>query len=999
MQFKIPHKRNLLCAAVSLSLLPIAGTSMAQDEATVEEVIVTGSYIRRTEGFTQASTVIQYTAEDLEAEGTLNLGEVVQNMTFVQGDSSSITNTIQGTDSRSTTVDLRGLGGRATLTLLDGKRIASENVNAMIPTIAIQRLDIVADGASALYGSEAIAGVVNFVPYTSYDGFRIESYAEGDTRGDYDEHSVQMLWGEQIGELDIVLAGQFRQNSRLGWDERSVLANSGLTLSSNAPGNWYIPVRDEDGNYTGARSRGVDPNCTDGAMRTDYTPDVVANAFGQRRNNHCWFDYGDNRSYREPTETNQVFANVTWDYSDDLTLMFQGYHTRLAERTYSSTSNPGQSKIGDLPAARGELPGNPFRACKGGRFDPWNAGQCLNPDDALFGVDYNGDGLPDRGSADLNNDGLADAIVHPNGWIPLNEDVQARGLRPINKTHTTPAGHSPDMDNLSDNIQHVSRYTIQADFTVPFLEGWEGMAAYSHNYSNLEFMSNQNYDITYMIQGMNCDVVSDRSNCYSPFFIANPADNNSRHVMDAIAGRSVEVLQSQLDTIDLVFNGEIPLFGFELPGGPVGAAVGYQYRKNNFTNVPSEEEIAGVTWIGGYDREGVTNGDREVDSLFVEVAVPVLNNLEVEVAVRNETFSTGQEATTPKYGITYAPLDWLTLRATQGEAFVAPSLTSLFNPVTCGLGTITDPFIDFDGFTTTCGGGNPDLGNETSESTQLGFDLVFDNFDIHISWSQTDFQNRIIGFSAQDVVNADYENFKSATGHTSGYPSLDQLRAWIAHPASNKRIIRGDDLFALELCCRGSNNAEFVKVTAWDIQGNYSIGFDNIGDFRFNLQGTYIDEFLYQSKQTDPIRDGAGDYNYGISAVPEQPTFKANLRTSWTRGEHSVVSTFRYIDSMPWTPHPVRPGAPNPDFRFLNDFGGTYFPNNILDVGVKRWTQMDLAYTYRGLEMFDGEMAFTLGIRNVFDREAQRSPEFAGVIGGLQDPLGRVLTARVVYDF
>ena len=104
------------------------------------------------------------------------------------------------------------------------------------------------------------------------------------------------------------------------------------------------------------------------------------------------------------------------------------------------------------------------------------------------------------------------------------------------------------------------------------------------------------------------------------------------------------------------------------------------------------------------------------------------------------------------------------------------------------------------------------------------------------------------------------------------------------------------------------------QVTAWDIQGNYSIGFDNIGDFRFNLQGTYIAEFLYQSKQTDPIRDGAGEYNYGISAAPEQPTFKANLRATWNRGNHAVVSTMRYIDSMPWTPHPVRPGAPNPDY-------------------------------------------------------------------------------------
>ena len=60
------------------------------------------------------------------------------------------------------------------------------------------------------------------------------------TRGDYDEHSVQMLWGGDIGDVDVVLVGQFRQNSRLGWDERDLLANSGLTISSNAPGNWYL---------------------------------------------------------------------------------------------------------------------------------------------------------------------------------------------------------------------------------------------------------------------------------------------------------------------------------------------------------------------------------------------------------------------------------------------------------------------------------------------------------------------------------------------------------------------------------------------------------------------------------------------------------------------------------------------------------------------------------------------------------------------------------------
>ena len=146
----------------------------------------------------------------------------------------------------------------------------NENVNALIPTIAIQRMDIVADGAAALYGNEAVAGVVNFVPYKSYDGFKVDTYAEQDSRGDYDEHSVQMLWGGDIGDVDVVLAGQFRQNSRLGWDERDLLANSGLTISSNAPGNWYTPDRGADGLYTGTRSRTPDPSCAPGSARTSY---------------------------------------------------------------------------------------------------------------------------------------------------------------------------------------------------------------------------------------------------------------------------------------------------------------------------------------------------------------------------------------------------------------------------------------------------------------------------------------------------------------------------------------------------------------------------------------------------------------------------------------------------------------------------------------------------------------------------------------------------------
>ncbi|MEE8386164.1 MAG: TonB-dependent receptor, partial [Dehalococcoidia bacterium] len=718
----------------------------------------------------------------LEAEGTLNIGEVVQNMSFVNGNASAVvTMPAQGASSRSSSIDLRGLGARSTLTLLDGKRLVNENVNALIPTIAMQRIDIVADGAAALYGSEAVAGVVNFVPYRSYDGLKLETFAEGDSEGDWDQHSVQVLWGGDVGELDVVLAGQFRQQSRLGRDERSLLANSGQNLSSNAPGNWRVPQRDENGQYTGVNENQPSPNCAPSEERTIYSPGQTNAPFGMRDGNNCWFDFGDNRSYFEPEEHNKLFGNVTWEVNDDLTLSAQGFRTRQAEVRFTSTSNPSNPRIGELPAARGEIPGNPFRAVDGNG----------NP---LFGVDANGDGIPDRSpGVDLNSDGWDDYIVSGtlNNSVPLMEDVIARRLRPINKTHTTSNGHSSDKDNTAGVVDHLDRWTLQADFNVPFVEGWEGMAAWTENTREFVFMENQNFDITSMIQGLNCDVANDRDACYSPFMIVDEADNNSIQVMDAVAGRSRGRVLDELNTLDLVFNGEIPLGGWQLPGGAIGAAFGYQFREDWFTNTPSEEELAGVTWIGSAVREEVTLGNREVDSYFAELSIPILPNLELSAAVRREEFSTGQESTDPKFGITYAPTDWLTLRATNGDAFIAPTLEQLLNPVTCGLTQVTDPFSAFSGFTTGCGGGNPNLDNEQSESSQFGVDLNFGDFDLSVTWNNTEFDNRIVGTNGNQLMDLDFFNFQQATGFTGdgsegNQPTQQQLIDWINNPASNK---------------------------------------------------------------------------------------------------------------------------------------------------------------------------------------------------------------------
>lgn len=980
----IPYKRSLLCAAVSLSLLPLAGQSIAQDES-IEEVVVTGSFIRRSEGFQSASQATQLTAADLEAQGTLNLGEVIQNLTFVNGAASAITNTIQGTSDRSSNIDLRGLGPRSTLTLLDGKRLANQNVNTQIPTIAIQRLDIVADGAAALYGNEAVAGVVNFVPYKSFDGLRVETYAEGDDRGDYDEHSVQMMWGGDIGDLDVVVAGQFRSNSRLGWDERPVLANSGLTVSSNSPGNWSQPVRGADGQYTGAFKNVIDPACGSRSERDEFLTNQVASPYGLALGSSCFFEFGDTRSYREPTDNNKLYTNMTWEVDDALTLSAQAYRARQHQTSYTSTSNPGNSRIAELGSIRGELPGNPFRAVDA-------AGN------QLYGVDANGDGVPDRGTSDLNNDGLMDYLISgiANNGIPLSEDVRPRTMRPINKTNTIPSGHSYDYDNLADYLDTVSRVSFQADFEVPFLEGWEGMAAWTQSESTFQIMSNQNYDIEAMKKGLACDVVNDRDACYNPFFVTDPSNLTSIHVMNDIAARDTEYEYDQLTTIDVILNGEVPLGGFELPGGPIGAAVGYQLRQDAFTNTPSAVELMGNTWIGGTEPEVITSGNRDVDSYFAEFAIPVLDNLEIEAAVRREEFSTGQSSTDPKFGLTFAPTDWLTLRGTQGTAFIAPTLNQLYDPVSCGLSTVTDRFGPFSAFTTACQGGNANLKNETADTQSLGFDLVFENWDVHVTWNNTAFENRIVTTTGQQIAEIDFQNYKEWSGFTgngigaANQPAAGQLQAWLASGLSDPRIIRSPaNIFEILQVNTGDSNASIVDVTSYDFQANYRIGFDRIGDFRFNLQATYVDSFLYQEDPTKPIVEAAGKYNDTTGVAPEMPQLKANLQINWSKGDHSVNAIARYVDDMPYD---------GPLFTHLDYFANYNRPGNIAETGVLAWTDMDIGYTYRGLEFMGSDVNFTVGSRNVFDREAQRSPEFAGVLGGLQDPMGRNIYARIQFD-
>ncbi|MEQ8314654.1 MAG: TonB-dependent receptor [Gammaproteobacteria bacterium] len=993
------HRLHLLSSAISLALATGIGDVSAQ-QSQVEEVIVTGSYIRRTEGFDAASPVTSFTAEDLEAEGTVNMAQIVQNLTFNNG--TGTTNSIQGTTNQIANFNLRGLGARATLTLMDGKRSVQQNVQMLLPPVALQRMDIVTDGAATIYGTDAVAGVVNLVPYKAYDGFKVEYYEEGDDRGDFRRNEISFLGGTSIDNIDIVIAGSYQDGGTLRWDERPEYVAAGLTHNGGSnPGSFIVPVRDANGdlvfdNGVQQTTQRTDPNCGRDAVADQVT--FGNNAWGNPLGNRCFLSFGDTRDFVEMLDTTNLYTNFNWEISDDLSVNAQVVYNRQVVRGRTNPGNPG-FREDDLPTVRGELPGNTFRAVSSDGAELF--AQPLLDGNGNFILDGYGRRMPARdanGMVPLAANRFADISTDPLGGVPFYEDVRITQWLPFGKDgipNTLPQKMQEDGGvNMELDDNRTYRLSFGADFTVPFLEGWEGTAFYTYGETEQNDIAHQDFSFSAVEQGLNCDVINDVDACFNPFGAVDPRFRNSQQVADAVFTQFREENIDSLHTFDVILNGELPFTDFELPGGAINMAIGYQRREERDEDNPPLGDVLNDQLIGNQELPQTVT--RDSDSWFAEFDFPILENLALSASVRDESFSTGQGEVISKFGLTYQPTDWLNLRATQGEAFIVPTLPQLNRPEQCTLSNFDDPFTPSQGFITSCRVGNPDLGSETSDSTSIGFDLtLFDELVWSLTWSETDFQDRIVSTTTQDIARSDFRNFQDSTGFVptdaQPEPTEDQLRAWVNSGLADPRIVRNALLQPVRLLQSDSNASEMV-VKAFDTSLSYGfslddVGLDGWGNINMLLNATYVDSYKFQLQSDSPVLEAVGIQNNDFGAVPPIPEIRANLRVNWTMGQHSVSMTGRYVDELVFDAN---------EFSFQRFFPGSTWRST--DV-IRAWSQMDMFYSYRDLEAFGGSFNLTVGARNVFDRMPQITGMIAGVAASLQDPLGRVIYARVNYNF
>jgi iron complex outermembrane receptor protein len=640
-----PIMRKKLSTALVLALgTGVLGVTSAQaQQATrVEKIEVTGSNIKRVDAETAAPIQI-ISREEIENSGKLTVGEYLQTLT-VDSQGSVPPSFGNGFAPGSVGISLRGLGASSTLVLLNGRRIAPYGLAddgqkvftdlSTIPMNAVERIEILKDGASAIYGSDAIAGVVNVILRKDYRGvtgqasFGTSRYSDADQQkasllvgfGDLNKDrynafvnvdyskSDKLQYTERLGRRDHIGAGDLRP---YGYDLTAGQFIAGYIVpgAGNASSSLSGSVRDP---VTGLFQ--ALPGCS--SFQPVITP---ADPEGG-----CLFNAAQYRSLMPETETWNLFTRGTFAISNAL----EGY----AELSYSKRETAFDNTPTGVSGSWG-FPGGPVNATSG------------------------------PGATVL-------AATHP------DNPLRVGGVRP--------------RVLLWDLGPRTSRTDNEAKrFSVGFkgaAAGWDFDTAYVYSETELENRRGGFIRYSQILAGLN-----DPTSALFPFRIGANANLNTQAQRDAISPIIKSDASSKLQVLDFKAAREL----MNLAGGPMGFAGGLEFRREETSLTPTTyTDIGDIVGLG----YSAYSGKKNVVALYGELLAPVTSMIELSGAVRHDHYSVGENSTTPKLGIKITPTRQIALRGTYAEGFRQPNaaesgvgglaaFTTTRDPVRCPGGT------------------------------------------------------------------------------------------------------------------------------------------------------------------------------------------------------------------------------------------------------------------------------------------------------------------------
>ena len=992
MRFKL-SKITTALFAVAFATPVLAEEAVTEEK--IEKISVTGSRIKH-ESAQMATPTTIINSDAIAQFGVKNIGDLMNKLpALMDGVGGGNTNFQNGGNTNNAGLELanlRGLGVNRTLVLINGRRHVSGGADtaavdmSMIPVALIERMEIITGGASAIYGADAVTGVVNFIMKKDFEGFELDASYGQTAQSDGEKSDLSLSWGSNFDgdKGNFTLSGAYSNQDEIMIKDRDYANKTHAFATFEGQGIFR-----DDERYQALSEEGLFyvPNA-------DYLFD----------GNHA-APWGGNFPQMPITQVSGAFYPI---FADDPIQPFgpNGYDTFTVDRDSGET----RDFIAGMNCTT--VP------CDGGDgFRTSESSSLLTPSErVLFNARARYD-LSDShrifaeakyGKVESGASGQA-SVFHDDNFGPL---IPIRADNPFAPEIVVNALNAAGHDEAALAVVGMGVRSTTSRETTQFTFGGEGdLGDYSYDFylqygqtegsiKNQDLLLSSYYQaLDAVSDGSGNAVCRDQSNGCIAF---NPINNLASQ--EALGFVGVDLLtkeKMQQFVANFAITGEL----FEMDSGAVDFVVGMEYRDESVNSTPDaltqttqtlpDGTVVGTGQVGStsgvnvesYSYLGITDGSFTVAEVFGETLIPLvqgvtgIESLELELAARYSEHSVTGGDLTWKSGLNWTLMDEIRVRSTYSHAVRAPNINELYAPEEVGAANMVDPCHEDnlpngpnpENRATNCAAlgmapdfqssadfgtrgvktsGNENLSAETADTLTVGIVVQpVEGLSLAVDYWDMSIDDAITTYSATDVLS----NCVDGSNLNQKYCEL------ITRDANNQII---------NVATKSINVANFT-ASGVDVDANYFLGLSEYGDLNFNIKATYLNERQFQTniEFPDEIDEQAGEVG------------TPNLRGLFTTVYHLNNLT------LSWT---------------MNYVGESDFDNDAVEGQYPEWFDNKVdSYTYHNLNVnFVASENFALyaGIDNIADKTPPALPNLnAGSL--LYDAVGRKYYAGVKITF
>ena len=947
-------RRAVRCALVSGAAVAVAGVLPAWAAEEVENVVVTGSRIARPD--IEATVPVQIISSEAIAEqGSPNIADILQELPAMGTPGLSRNNSNFLTSSNGvSTINLRNMDDKRTLVLINGRRIVSGvggtstvDVNN-IPTDLVENVQVLTGGASAVYGSEAIAGVVNFVLKDDFEGVGLRAQTGLTSEGDRKQNLVALTFGQNIGDRgNVTLNIQYDKDDGLRSREREISANDNPSRSAYVPQGYFFPNAGEGAAYEGSDWTYNASN----QLQNSFDPSVDG------------FNRNPERYIAVPLERVLYTALAHYEVTEHARLFFEGSYSEMDSRSRLEplATDNSDAVLPDGTTSEGLTRDNPF-------IPAAVLADMIAAEADTLTVIKRMNNVFDR--SNVNTRDFHRFVVGMNGDVFDGWNWEVYYNQSETKEYTASETALRDryyyaLDAITgpDGTPNCRDATARANGCVPF--------------NPFGFNSVSSEAATYITNG-------------------GQLDTYDATVKQRVAAANLTGSLFSLPAGDVMI--------------ATGVERRWEESAEEFSADTQSGNTMGNA-LSNTSGEYTVNEVYLETIVPILKDLPAANSLEFEGAVRLGDYSTVDEVVSWKSGLSWAPVDSVRLRAVYSKATRAPNIGELYQGANQTFPTgLTDPcagvtavstrpqdaycrslpgvaqsIASTGSFTYTLRDtqsiegedrGNPNVEEEVAQTWTVGF--VFTpafapNLTLSLDWFEIQIDDAIALIPRQYAIDQCV-----ATAGTSPFCALEVREgASTPRPRTPGTIYQIDSNFI---------NAASIKTKGIDVATAYSFDFAANQSLRLALAYTHLDQLEQEPLEGEPPQDNLGQLASGQERLGAGFEHRANASVTYGIGDFTGVWRVNYMSSMKDTLDENSPALP-PQFNNVD------------------------AYTYHDLQLrydFGADQQYNayLGIDNVFDKEPPVINQLgASHITGTEtaadtyDPIGRFLYGGVVLKF